>query len=97
MTETVCRACGLGTTRGRGLIEALLGEDLDLPVQITPLSWLHGMLRACEDPRARNLLGDDDPESWVEMCAEVRLMLTRIEAALSGSVAIPHLRLVARP
>ena len=72
---------------GSLLRAVLLGTSADnLP--LTPLSWLHSMVSACEKPDVPGKLGLDDPESWSEMCTEVRGLVREATRALALSAAL---------
>ena len=72
---------------GSLLRAVLLGTSADnLP--LTPLSWLHSMVSACEKPGVPEQLGLDDPASWSEMCAEVRGLVREATRALGLSAAL---------
>jgi hypothetical protein len=64
------------------LLEAVAGDDPEMPAQIRPIEWLHTLLHDAE--KIHSVLDGDDPGAVEMMLDELRTMVTKVRAALEA-------------
>ena len=63
-------------------VKALRGPD-DTPAEISPLSYIKDAIRALDDLETAIKERDDDPESFLEATAELKVLQANLTAALA--------------